>query len=90
VAGGPESQILPAVAQRGYSVVDEGIYFLAPPEHGHSSIQFFRFATGKANAIAIIEKPVFLGLSVSPDGQSILYSQHDQQVADLMLVDNFH
>jgi Tol biopolymer transport system component len=90
VVGGQESQILPAVAQRGYSVVDEGIYFIAPPEHGHNSIQFFRFSTGKASVIAVMEKPVFLGLSVSPDEQSILYSQHDQQVADLMLVDNFH
>jgi hypothetical protein len=31
-----------------------------------------------------------VGLSLSPDGQSLLYSQYDQSAAELMLVENFH
>jgi hypothetical protein len=36
-----------------------------------------------------IEKPLWQGLAVSPDERSVLYSQIDQQIFDLMLVENF-
>jgi len=35
------------------------------------------------------EKPVWLYMDVSRDGRWLLYSQRDQRVQDLMLVENF-
>ena len=54
-----------------------------------SSIRFFDFGTGKTRQIAITERQMSYGLSVSPDERWILYAQWDQVGSDLMLVENF-
>jgi len=54
-----------------------------------TSIQFFSFADRKITTVAAIEKGVFLGLAIAPDGRSLLYTQKDQEGFDLMLVENF-
>ncbi len=72
-----------------FSLTDQGIYFI--PRRGPTapaSIQFLSFADGQIKTIVAIAKPVFIGLTVSPDGQSILYTQIDQESSDLMLVEN--
>ena len=73
-----------------YAVVGDGIYFI-PRRDAKSgdSIQFLHTATGKTQRIASIEKPVGLGLTVSPDHRWILYTQADQAGSDLMLVEDF-
>jgi uncharacterized protein YdeI (BOF family) len=65
---------------------------ISSPEGGPTapaSIQFLSFADGAITTIIAIAKPVFLGLTVSPDGKSLLYTQIDQEVSDLMLVERF-
>jgi len=50
-------------------------------------------ATDKITRIAEVEKDLFLvcaGLSVSPDGEWIIYPQVDEQISRIMLVENFH
>jgi Tol biopolymer transport system component len=91
VEGGEEDQVLASVSHgENFAVVDEGIYFIPTPDPTAGySIQFFSFATGKMTLITKIEKPVELGLSVSPDRKWILYSQIDEQSSDLMLVEHF-
>jgi hypothetical protein len=65
-----------------FALVDKGIYYVARSESAAgSSIQFFNFANQKIRTIASIDKPVWLGLSVSP--------QVDQVGSDLVLVENF-
>ncbi|HVN78659.1 MAG TPA: protein kinase [Terriglobia bacterium] len=93
VSGGDESQVLPSVAaRRCFYVVREGIYFIpGPGADGKYAIQFLSFATGKVKTVAPMSGPPFLGgLSVSPDGRSLLFSQNDEAGSDLMLVENFH
>jgi eukaryotic-like serine/threonine-protein kinase len=91
VEGGEERQVLGALSYwANFALVDQGIYFIPRSEWAAgSSIQFFNFATERIRPIGAIEKPVFFGLSVSPDGRWILYSQFDQGGSDLMLVENF-
>ena len=90
VSGGEESQVLPSVYERAFCLVNEGIYFIpAPGTDGKSSIQFLSFATGKVKTVAPMSGPPIQGLSVSPDGRSLLFSQIDEEGSDLMLVENF-
>ncbi len=88
--GGEETQVLESVAQRAVTVVKDGIYFVPRRNTGDTrSIQFLSFATGKTKVVATTEMPVIGGLSVSPDGKWMSFSQFDQLGSDLMLVDNF-
>jgi Tol biopolymer transport system component len=91
VEGGEERQVLGSLGLwSNFALVSQGIYFIPRSElAAGSSIQFFDFANQKIRPIGAIEKPVFFGLSVSPDGRWILYSQFDQGGSDLMLVENF-
>ena len=88
VAGGQESKVLDPVGDRKFAVLDQGIYFISH-EAETSTLHFFRFATGETREIARIRTRTTMGLSVSPDGRSLIYSQVDQVGSDLMLVENF-
>jgi Tol biopolymer transport system component len=90
VAGGEETKVLDSVISNTWTVRKEGIYFIAAADkQGHSSICLHEFATGKIRKIGMIERPVTLGMAVSPDGRTLLYAQVDETGSDLMLVENF-
>ena len=92
VEGGEEEQVLESSFDGIYEVVEEGVYFVPPstPEAGFS-VAFLRFATGAVEHVMSLERqpPMGMGLSVSPDGRSILYSQAEDFQSDIMLVENF-
>jgi hypothetical protein len=72
------------------AVVHDGIYFIPTQSTAKgSSIQLFSFATGTIKPIANLERSSGPGLTVSPDGRWMLYTQIDQAGSDLMLVENF-
>jgi Tol biopolymer transport system component len=90
VSGGQESQVLPSVVFRAFSLVNDGIYFIPwPGADGKSSIQFLSIATAKVKTVAPMSGRPGEGLSVSPAGRSLLFSQADEEGSDLMLVENF-
>ena len=82
--------MLPSVNLRAFSLVTDGIYFIPEPgADGKSFIQFLSFATAKVKTVAPMSSRSLEGLSVSPDGRSLLFSQIDEAGSDLMLVENF-
>ena len=95
VGGGEETEVLESVYNRNFSVTPQGIYFIPAPDTDEPDrsflIRFFDFATGRATTIHSLPPGVRAsqGLTVSPDGRSILYTQVDQSQSDLMLVENF-
>jgi eukaryotic-like serine/threonine-protein kinase len=90
LGGGEERQVLSQVAFRNFCVSAKGVYFETPRSpSGEFSIKFLNTATGKVNTITTISGYLANGLSVSPDGRSILYAQVDSAGQDLMLVENF-
>jgi serine/threonine protein kinase len=89
--GGPETKVVPSLYRYSYAVTEKGIYFILDATRDRSaSVQFLNFATGMATQIVKVEKPPDLGLTVSPDGRTLLFAQVDRSGRNLMLVENFH
>ena len=73
-----------------WALARDGIFFLdrrAQP----ATINFFEFSTKKIRQIVTLNKPpaTWGGLSLSPDGKWLVYSQVDNIPSDIMLVDHF-
>jgi len=60
-------------------------YSLAAPLRGR-----FEFATRKVKDVFTLSKDFDYGISVSPDGRYILYSQVDEVNADIIVMDKYH
>ena len=75
---------------RNLALVRSGLIFV--PVRNTSSLEFLNFATGKIRTLANVDRSIFninyAGLAVSPDGQSILYTQIEQAGTELMLMEN--
>jgi hypothetical protein len=91
VAGGGELQVVKRPIFGGnYAVTGRGLYFTPPPDpDGTSPVQFLDFATGAITEVVKVEKPLDLGLTVSPDGRWLLFAQPDYRGSNLMLVEGF-
>ena len=96
VSGGEESKVLDSVAGRNFAIVPGGIYFMQAPKEGDrdpsASIRFLNLADGRVEIIARLPSTdlrMTQGLGVSPDGQTILYTQADDISSDLMLIEGF-
>jgi sugar lactone lactonase YvrE len=99
VDGGQENKVVdePPGDFWGYFAVGrDGLYFIGDP--GTSAkhppgFKFFDFATRTITVMGDLEKFPYHaapGLSVSPDGQYLLYVQLDDARTSLMLAENFH
>jgi dipeptidyl aminopeptidase/acylaminoacyl peptidase len=91
IVGGEEERIMENVRDF-FAVLASGIYFLRYEHPGGDSIGFLNLSTRKETTTATTLRPTTTyggGVSVSPDGRYLLYSQVDQSGSDLMLVENF-
>jgi len=95
VDGGEETLVLDehkAGFWRHWAVSDKGIYFATAEVEAHPLIEFYDFATGNVTLVLRLDKPIrgaAPGLSVSPDGRWLLFTQLDQISSDIMLMENF-
>ena len=92
VGGGEETQVLES---HNFSVTPQGIYFIQAPDRDYPDrsylLRFFDFASERVKTITSLPTSVAFwgGISISPDGRFMLYTQVDQSESDLMLVENF-
>ena len=90
IDGGTAVKLVDHVFRYNFSVVDGGVYYIVPEDNARSgSLRFFDLATGTNHQILHIDKPLDLGLAVSPDGRYLLFAQMDYAGQDLMIVENF-
>jgi Tol biopolymer transport system component len=80
---------MPAIEDANqWTLVSGGIYFV--PSDKPKSLLFYDFSTKKTRQVFSIEKNFASGLSISPDGRYILFSQIDEENSNIMLVDHFN
>ncbi len=98
--GGTEIEVLSAVGfGRNFAVTEQGIYFIPwtgragkmimPGSPNGAIIRFHSFTTGTDRTVFTTEKPVYIGLAVSPDQRTLLYTQIDRMESDIWMIDNF-
>ncbi len=92
VGGGEEVKVLDSVGPvASWTMIPEGIYYLTyTDDRAFHDLCFYEFATRRTRKIqALGEVHWMYGLTASPDGRTVLYSQLDESGSDLMLVENF-
>ena len=88
--GGEETQVIAAMMHAYFAVTKAGIYYIGGPDReARPSIRFFSFATRRTSPVLALHGLPSAGITVSPDGRTLLYAQIDQQRSDLRLVENF-
>ena len=74
-----------------FFVTAKGVYYLAVSANRRPAlIRFAGHEGGDSKTVGSIQRTPSAGLSLSPDGRFLLYSQYDQSTAEIMLVENFH
>ena len=90
LSGGEEKKLLDRVWGRAFVPVDDGIYYIGSRDEDHKwQLQFFQFSNNTSRLLTKIEGVPFLGLGVSHDRRTILFSQSLKDGMNLMMIDNF-
>jgi len=90
--GGTETHVLDAVLTFSFDVARDGVYFISRDcRAGQCPVCYYEFASGRAIQIdeIAVQDSRGLGLSVAPDGKSLLLSHATGNGADLMVLDRF-
>jgi len=91
VDGGEEAQVLPTITFMNFTLTAGGLYYIPKADaHGVYSIYFRAYEGRAARKILDISGQPDLGITVSPDGRTLLWGQADLVGSDLMLVDAVH
>jgi Tol biopolymer transport system component/serine/threonine protein kinase len=92
--GGEEIEVLDQAQTGLWAVTSQGICFFDMRSPSGAAMKAYDFATRRQRVIHQFPKQTTIGtfdtsITVSPDGQWILYTQLDQAGSDLMLVEDF-
>lgn len=83
---GEETEITFPILRDSFFPVKDGIYLVG--EGKQRTLEFFSFKSGRSVAVRVFDRAPAPGLTVSPDGAHLLFSQLDQSGSDLMLADD--
>jgi len=89
--GGPKAFPLDGMPQvnnwNAWTTVHGGIYFV--PVGSPDSLRYYDFTSRELRDVLRLQKDFSDGLSISPDGRFLLYSQLDDLNSDIMVVENY-
>jgi Tol biopolymer transport system component len=90
VSGGPERQVLPWVSYSAFVPVKDGIYYIGRRGDDRKfPLEFFQFSGKTSQLLTKIDGFVNVGLSVSPDRKTILFTKSVSNGSNLMMIENF-
>ena len=75
IDGSGEVEVLRGVTSRGFVVTHDRIYYLTLAADGNTDIRQFVLSTHQDSLVVRTGKQSWLGLSLSPDGTSLLFSE---------------
>ena len=96
--GGREEMVLPSLSRRmwgNWVPVEKGIYYIDydDPDSVRSAwLRYFSLESRTSSKVAKLANPPAAwdnGMSISPDGKTLLHSQVDRYGSDIMLLPNF-
>ena len=87
-SGGEPVKVLDGILWFNFCLVENGAYYI-DRLGGETRLQYLDFSAGKSTTVARNLGEVSSGLSVTPDGRTILFTRVDASTDDLMLVENF-
>jgi Tol biopolymer transport system component len=89
-SGGESTPVIPGVAGRNFIVLENGIWYFTPNTKEGSLLEYYDFATKSRRTVFRTSRPVFAGMSISPDRRRLLFTQTDRTPSrDLLLVEKF-
>jgi Tol biopolymer transport system component len=89
-SGGDETLILESVWPFAWDLIKNGIYYEdLPSSDGVRAIYFYSFTTGKSTQMGDTHLRGGHGLTVSPDGKTLLLDESTETAADTMVLENF-
>ena len=71
-----------------WMIASDGIYFVS--QSTPHTISFYDFSIQKTRDIFKTDRDLHDGISISPDGRYLLFSQLDESDCNIMLASNFH
>jgi hypothetical protein len=91
LTGGEARQLVACVWWSAFGVGPQGVYYVPCDPSADPPVHVLDLETGRDRRLGMLEKLTErpLGLSVSPDGQTIVYPRVTSENADLMLIENF-
>jgi hypothetical protein len=92
VGGGNGTLVLNRKCRRYWDLTEQGICFIDLAAKPHPTINMYDIEEHRTTQIGTMDNvppQTASGLTVSPDGQWILYPQVDQEAAQVMLLKNF-
>jgi Tol biopolymer transport system component len=81
-----ETELARGILRYNFAVGHSGVYFMRAEAAGQS-VNYYEFASGKTRKLAVVTKPVHLGVAISPDERYFTYAQIDHEGSELMLVE---
>ena len=92
-AGGGEGVLIAdGVHHHKWTLTRDGIYYSPATSRvyqGANQIRYFDFSTAKSQLLAEVNGAIGNGMSVSPDGRSLLFTLAGPRQSDLMLIEGF-
>jgi serine/threonine protein kinase/Tol biopolymer transport system component len=89
-SGGESKQVLTAVFDRNFIILDAGIWYLKSDGKEARLLQYFDLKSKIDRTVYRTARRLFVGLAIAPDRRRVLFTQVDREPSrDLMLVENF-
>ena len=70
--------MLPSVEERNFIPLEGGIWYFTPNTNEGSRLEYYDFSTQSSRTVFRTSRPVFVGMTLSPDRRRLLFTQTDR------------